>query len=947
MSVIFTALSDDAYTLSDGIVTFDVDVSAYPESSPYDASSLMTANGANLTSIVKKGTGAVSLGTSSTLGSFAGSIEVEADGGFLMGWKSCFGKPTSVTVGDGGAVVFTETARVAEGSFANTKFYIAGEGPDGYGALQRPYARWNIERGYLKDLTLNGDATFNVGSRWGLKNGNLTMNNHTLTISCEKDDGTLTSSSEKMWAHVFDLNGTVTVRHPGEIVVGTGSHVSFDEANAQLLKDAADSNGTVADDMTITMRDGACVRIVKTPDGALPCRLVAEGTSKVWTLNNDVSPTDRERYSWWNGPVEIAGTSLVLGHYNEGVVASNASVILSRPVTGGGRLVRNSRGYTFLTGTHTNIFGSLEQTYIGVTTFKGGTTVHLTNSVGSTASFVGSAETTSPPMLVLDGGAKLLCRAGADNTSMLNIGGSLVNGTLGGNGNNCYGAMTIKGGAVVSNDVSVGWGGRGAVYLLDGELDVLKSSNTREQCSAIGYGASGNYGYIGIDGGTFRNFSWFYCGSGAPGFIVQRAGEAFHSSGLFRLGRSGTTSYSHRAQLGGTSTWRNCPVVLNFNGFNPNATWASGVLTVAGTDTVMDMTGTHIMSVATTNASSPVLALVNLNAGGTLKVDYIERGQRVNSTSPAWDSIKSLVANATKDYLNFNGGVLVTTRAGEFWHENASSSDEARLFARATVYAGGATIDTDGRNVTWRMPLDRPYGHGIKSITLPAAACATNALLGPSRCFITSTAGGVAGDALMDFDDTNRVARGMIVTSPGFGYEAAPTVKVAKIDTTSSFDACTVETVDFDAADYVHGGLTKRGAGTLTVTCTNTYGGATRLEGGTLSFTHEQGYPGGDLEIAAAAVQGSLAAPLLTAHTLSFVSGKGVRVTEADTLDADTFGVPKTVATFATPLSAVPSLTLVASDGTAVDSGVWQLLLRSGGTELAFGPMRGTVLIVR
>ncbi len=144
------------------------------------------------------------------------------------------------------------------------------------------------------------------------------------------------------------------------------------------------------------------------------------------------------------------------------------------------------------------------------------------------------------------------------------------------------------------------------------------------------------------------------------------------------------------------------------------------------------------------------------------------------------------------------------------------------------------------------------------------------------------------------------------------------------------------------------GGLAKYGTGTLTVSNTNTYNGATRLGGGTLAFTHAEGYPGGNIEIAAAAVQGSLAAPLLTAQSVTFREGKGVRVTEADTLDDKTYGSMKTVATFATPLASLPSLTLVNADGTEwTSSKQWHLKLVDGGKTLQFGAQRATQVIVR
>ena len=181
----------------------------------------------------------------------------------------------------------------------------------------------------------------------------------------------------------------------------------------------------------------------------------------------------------------------------------------------------------------------------------------------------------------------------------------------------------------------------------------------------------------------------------------------------------------------------------------------------------------------------------------------------------------------------------------------------------------------------------------------------------------------------------------MIVTSPGYGYDGETTVTVDSWDRKSTLP-CT-----YTLGEVAGGGFTKKGGGKLTLGGANTYAGATRLEGGTLAFTDPNGYPGGDLEIPAAAVQGTLAAPLLTANTLAFAEGKGVRVTEANTLDEATFGAMKTVATFTNPI-ALPSLTLVNADGTAwAGNRQWCLMLVDGGRTLKFGPLRGTQILLR
>ncbi len=148
------------------------------------------------------------------------------------------------------------------------------------------------------------------------------------------------------------------------------------------------------------------------------------------------------------------------------------------------------------------------------------------------------------------------------------------------------------------------------------------------------------------------------------------------------------------------------------------------------------------------------------------------------------------------------------------------------------------------------------------------------------------------------------------------------------------------------------GGLVKRGAGTLTLVNTNGYNGATRVEAGKVAFTHADGYPGGSLEFPAATLAAQpVGTPLMTAKAISFRDGCGVRIADADRLDLDGFGKPRTLATSETPFSAVPDVTFVASDGATLGMGNgwggWTVSLSPDRKSLLLSGSPGTVVILR
>ena len=407
------AFAAGEYTLADGVLTFDVDVADYPEATPYEYTTALSG----VTSIVKKGTGAVSLGATATANTFTGTMTVEK--GFLMGWKPRFGKPSTVTVENDAAVVFTETTAYTTDYFTQTKFYIEGNGPDGNGALQRPWARANSDEAFLSFVSMTGDATINVGSRWGISKGTLEMNNHTLTLTSAKEDS---AYANKQYSRIFDLarSGAITIKDPGEIIVADNCRLNVEHSkNGAKVVDAVGSNGTVSN-MTVRLKNGTFLRVFQVYKDAFPCRVVSEGESDIMVNNAKLSLANSLIQSHIDGPVEITGSKLKMSHYDATVAASNACLWVNGPVSGPVMLLNGTRGRLYLTGTNTHVLGSIRQTGIGEFVLQDNVTVNITNATdGSTYALASVNSLATPAVLTVKDNARLLCRPGCGGSSAL------------------------------------------------------------------------------------------------------------------------------------------------------------------------------------------------------------------------------------------------------------------------------------------------------------------------------------------------------------------------------------------------------------------------------------------------------------------------------------------------------------------------------------------------
>ena len=880
---------------------------------------------ATVTTIVKTGAGRYDFAPSSS--SFSGMIDVQA--GTLGANETKISSTAKWTVADGASLLITTLGGGEWDWRPSGALEIGGMGQNNGGAYQLSTSTSARHYSFQGGTKLVSDALV-TGSKWGL--GNIDMGGHDLYV--KPTSSGIFYMTEKRISNPGNIHVCA-----GTISFGTSSSpnpspVFSDEAKYIVL-----SNGTKMVVSSIPATRPITFGL-KIPSGKAT---LDAGSKTGWDVYRSDSPI--------TGPVEAAG-SLTVTTSRAPSQNTPRSINLFGPVSVAGSFRHEGTANLTFHDAQPRVFGgdfttqwsgtttftnTTDNTFAAAVTIGGGLTEFVQSGPNARTEFQGKVNVTAlSPSGIPAGGTLAFDDAGyvaamaeenvvggATNipAPCLSVSGATVfdaaaaNKLRVGKNEQTHGILAIGTGAVMTNVVNVGGSGSGAIHMTGGLLR-----------SAFGSGDSGDnpsgsigstYGFIGITNGTFETTGEFRLGNwGGRGLLVQKGGTIRHN-GAFMLARSGAKALGSCYVAGGT-----------FDMGNNNVQMLRQKKPDAGTEAIFTVDGDGAIARAnevnawTEGAVFGSTAIVNLNNGGILEAERVRR---------------SNTADGTAFYLNFDGGVFRARTDGD-----ALGATADRIPSRVTVFGGGAVIDTQTNDVTWLAPLVRPEGGGIASIDLPAGIADVPSV-GPGTVRISSSSGGTGASAVMDYDMETRRPTRIIVTSPGCGYEAGTTTVTIEDSSLNPYNA--TFTVAANATD---GGLTKRGSGTLTLTGANTYGGATRVEGGTVVFSNASGYPGGDFEVPAAAIATAPAAPLLRAPSFAFSAGHGVRLTEADTLDTDSFVPSRTIATSETPIAGLPSLTVVNSDGTAsANADVWMLSLTNGGRTLRLGVMYATTVIVR
>jgi autotransporter-associated beta strand protein len=341
-------------------------------------------------------------------------------------------------------------------------------------------------------------------------------------------------------------------------------------------------------------------------------------------------------------------------------------------------------------------------------------------------------------------------------------------------------------------------------------------------------GVAGSYGYFNLTGGTFKSRNRF--GYGISSGLATPSRSVVYIGGTGRLDQTGgewMLNYSNAQITIAAGGELDRTGAANPFGLLMNTTTAGGqyaVLNVAGGSLLTTTQPIRFGNSTTADTGNNNTAIINL-ASGTLQV-----GTAMTTSLPS--------AGANLAYLNFTGGTLKTSAAIANWIPTSTGAITftANIFGAidnstvtgAPSFAGGLTFDTNGFNSSLAAVLRGASGSGVAQGSLTVTG-GSGYIGAPEVIFTGGTleAGGspATGYALINAG----AVVGIVITSPG-AYSSAPTVTLTGGGGTGA--TVSVGTL----AANTSAGLTKIGAGTLTLSGANTYAGGTNVNVGTLAL---------------------------------------------------------------------------------------------------------------
>ena len=559
-----------------------------------------------------------------------------------------------------------------------------------------------------------------------------------------------------------------------------------------------------------------------------------------------------------NAGTVIISAPLVLGANQAWTVSSTgASLAISGGITGSGSLTKAGTGNLTFTGTNTyngativnggNLLAGSTNAFSANSRYSGANTGTLSlngfsNAIGSLAGnvrvqnghattgitlTVGNDSTNSTFSGILENGGAAALGLTKVGNGILTINGALNHtgattvsrGTLAIAGSStATGATTVSnvagsamlkvltGGALTGSTLDIGTanGSAGAVYVSGGTINM-----TGGDSDGLAYGSTnGAYGYLNVSSGTYIHTRFMFGGdSGATGTggvgLGLIEGGLVDTNSYIILGRRGASIGSLTITDGTLDhTGANQHIYVGFQDT------ARGELNVAGG--LVNNTGKNVLFGGF--APWAGTGIVNLNAG-TLLTDAVGLNQTTGTS-----------------YWNFNGGTLKASLATTSFFP-ALTGTTVYVNGAFGTFSGGAVIDTNGFNDTMGANMLAPVGDGVATI---AVADGGSGYIGAPYVSITGTGTGATAIANMVDDGTGNgtfKVGSITIMNPGVNYTGTPTYTF-----TGGAPVTSATPGGITLATNTSGGLTKEGAGILTLSGANTFTGGTVVNAGTLAL---------------------------------------------------------------------------------------------------------------
>ena len=514
---------------------------------------------------------------------------------------------------------------------------------------------------------------------------------------------------------------------------------------------------------------------------------------------------------------------------------SDSGLVLAGTISGAGGVVQAGPGLTLL---------ATANTYTGSTTVSSGT---LQIGNGGTDGAIGATS----GIAVASGATLAFNRTddyGGSFSRVISGSGSvaLASGSLTLAGANTFSGDTVLNGgtliigiATALQNSTLNYNNQGGTFsfgtLTAATLGSLKGAQNLALLNASGTGVNlsvGNNGastiYTGLITGTNSASTLTKVGTGTltldPGAAVSGTVTSIAANGGILTLASGTNT-TMGLIVGGTGTLNLTAGTLNSNESYPHV---NGTMNVSGGTF---NAGTAELLMAFNNSG----AVLNLSGSGVVFANQIRLGQ-----GPANSNASTLNLNGgtlQMQYLNGTGNTLgVVNLNGGTLKPRGAQADFLNSKSTYNVLAGGAIFDTAGYNITVQAPLLSGTAgdggltkNGAGTLTLSGSNSYTGATSINAGTLALAGSNALAGGGAIAFGGGTLQFSGS--NTNDYSGRIVNSGSAVALDTNGQG-----VTFSVPLAGTNTGGLSKLGAGTLTLAGSNAYSGATTVSSGTLQI---------------------------------------------------------------------------------------------------------------